>query len=138
MSYAPETLKKLYDKTNGRCHICYKKLARVNYGKHGRRGAWEVDHSVPRARGGTDRQSNLLPACTTCNRSKQDSTTRVARSEHGHTRRPRSRQEVKEAQNTGAVTGLVSGLLVGARVGGPPGAVVGGLIGFFIGSSVGS
>jgi hypothetical protein len=33
----------------------------------------EVDHVVPRARGGSDEYSNLTTACTDCNRGKSDS-----------------------------------------------------------------
>lgn len=36
----------------------------------GERGAWEVDHSVPKSRGGTDYLRNLVPACIDCNRLK--------------------------------------------------------------------
>lgn len=32
----------------------------------------EVDHKVPRARGGSDRMSNLITSCRDCNRSKRD------------------------------------------------------------------
>lgn len=32
----------------------------------------EVDHKVPRARGGSDRMTNLITACRECNRSKRD------------------------------------------------------------------
>lgn len=32
----------------------------------------EVDHKVPRARGGADRMSNLITSCRDCNRSKRD------------------------------------------------------------------
>lgn len=33
--------------------------------------AEEIDHIVPRSRGGTDETSNLAPACKRCNRSKR-------------------------------------------------------------------
>jgi 5-methylcytosine-specific restriction endonuclease McrA len=58
----------IFERTDGRCHLCSKPLALSNYGRLGRRGSWEVDHSKPRARGGTDRLSNLLPACPACAR----------------------------------------------------------------------
>jgi hypothetical protein len=35
--------------------------------------SYEVDHFVPRAKGGEDRMNNLLLACKECNRAKRDS-----------------------------------------------------------------
>ena len=37
-------------------------------------GPFEADHVMPKSRGGTDDESNLLCACRTCNRSKKDRT----------------------------------------------------------------
>lgn len=34
----------------------------------------EVDHVMPRSRGGLDTETNLVCACITCNRSKSDKT----------------------------------------------------------------
>lgn len=135
MAYADEELNVLYEKTDGRCHVCRKKLAFTNYGVSGRRGAWEVDHSVPRARGGTDRRSNLLPACIPCNRSKQARSTRSARAARGHTRRPMSRAEQDKSQTKNALVGGGAGAVLGAMFAGPPGALVGGLVGALIGGS---
>lgn len=95
-SYTPQQLREIYDRTGGECHICHKKLAFTNHGDHGEKGAWDVDHSVPRKKGGTDHGNNLVPACTSCNRSKQDMTTRTARGWHGVTKRPPSREERRE------------------------------------------
>jgi len=36
----------------------------------GEKGAWEVDHSKPLSRGGTDYLRNLVPSCIECNCSK--------------------------------------------------------------------
>lgn len=58
-----ERLRKVYDKTEGYCYHCDKKIAWTNYGRPGRRGAWEVDHSIPRSAGGTDHLNNLMPSC---------------------------------------------------------------------------
>lgn len=33
-------LNSIYDSTNGRCHICWKKLSFDNHGLHGAKGAW--------------------------------------------------------------------------------------------------
>lgn len=61
MAYSKDTLRHICDKTSSRCHICWKKVAWKNYGIVGARMAWEVDHSNPRARGGSDRTSNKQP-----------------------------------------------------------------------------
>ena len=76
MSYTNEKLNIIYDKNNGRCWHCNKKLSFTNYGMIGEKGAWEVDHSNPVSRGGTDYLRNLVPACIDCNRSKGDLTSR--------------------------------------------------------------
>jgi hypothetical protein len=72
--FTDEQLTEIYDKTGGYCRYCEKKLAFTNYGKAGRKGAWEVDHANPVSRGGTDYYRNLSPACIECNRDKSDRT----------------------------------------------------------------
>lgn len=62
-----ERIHKIYDKTGGYCHLCNKKLSRTNYGVHGAKGAWHVDHSKAKANGGTHHMNNLFPACISCN-----------------------------------------------------------------------
>jgi hypothetical protein len=70
MGFTDDELSQVYDKTDGYCGYCGKKLAFTNYGRIGERGAWEVDHSVPKSRGGTNYVRNLVPACIECNRQK--------------------------------------------------------------------
>lgn len=70
MGFTDEELSDIYDKNEGYCEYCGKKLAFTNYGRLCERGAWEVDHSVPKSRGGTDYLRNLVPACVECNRQK--------------------------------------------------------------------
>jgi|SRR5437773_904984 len=65
-----EDLEDIFEKTDGYCRYCNKQLAWSNYGRVGERGAWEVDHSVPRSRRGTDYYRNLWPACVSCNTEK--------------------------------------------------------------------
>jgi 5-methylcytosine-specific restriction endonuclease McrA len=36
----------------------------------GERPGWQDEHKIPRARGGRDHPSNIVPACRTCNRRK--------------------------------------------------------------------
>lgn len=70
MSWDTETLSYVYERTDGSCRYCGKKLGWSNYGNPGERGAWEVDHSVPLARGGTNQLRNLWPSCVDCNSDK--------------------------------------------------------------------
>ncbi len=77
--YSADRLNDIYDKTDGRCHICREKLSWSNYGEPGNSGAWEVDHSNPRVNCGTDRLTNLYAACIPCNRSKGSKSTRSQR-----------------------------------------------------------
>ena len=51
----------IFRKTNGRCSYCGTK-------------ATEVDHIVPRAKGGTNSTYNLTPTCKSCNQKKSNKT----------------------------------------------------------------
>ncbi|GAG84405.1 unnamed protein product, partial [marine sediment metagenome] len=62
LRYSKETLDEIWRRTQGRCHICGKKLHRKYYGEE-----WHVDHSKPRAKGGTNHFNNYFPACSRCN-----------------------------------------------------------------------
>jgi len=70
MKYSEDELNFIYDKTDGHCYHCGKKIAWKNYGLTGAFAAWEVDHSRSKAQGGTDYLRNLVPSCIPCNRSK--------------------------------------------------------------------
>jgi hypothetical protein len=67
MGYDSDRLNAIYDKTGGYCHLCDKKLSFTNHGKQGAKGAWHVDHSKPKAKGGTNHMNNLFPSCISCN-----------------------------------------------------------------------
>jgi 5-methylcytosine-specific restriction endonuclease McrA len=135
MAYSDEMLSDIYDRTAGYCHICGKKLAFKNYAAPGAQGAWEIEHSVPRANGGTERRNNLYAACIPCNREKRDGSTRAARARHGRTRAPLSREKRAAARRRKAVAGGAAGAVIGGRFFGPAGALIGGLIGAAIGDS---
>lgn len=132
MSWTDEQLTHIYDRTSGYCHLCGKKLAFGNYAEHGSKGAWEVEHSVPRACGGTDRLTNLYAACIGCNRSKRATSTRRCRRENGRSKAPmdRSRRRSEKFQNGVAGAGL--GALLGAPLG-PFGVIVGSVVGSHLG-----
>jgi hypothetical protein len=111
MAYTDDELNDIFDRTDGDCHICSGPLKFSHYGDIDSRHGWEVDHSVPRALGGTDRLSNRYAAHISCNRSKQAGSTRSARSLYGYTRAPDSlkkRQDVR-AQKTLIGVGLAGG-----------------------------
>lgn len=133
MRYSNERLNDIYDRTNGRCHICSKKLAFKNYGSlEGLRGAWEVEHSNPKSKGGTDRLSNLYAACISCNRSKGANSTKSARKRNGRTAAPLSAEKIRARRADNAVVGGIIGGLAGL-LGGPIGVAIGAGIGAAIG-----
>lgn len=110
--FTDENLDDIFDSTSGKCHICGKQLARSNRGAHGARGAWHVDHSLPRARGGSDALRNLKPACIRCNCSKQDGCNQSARARHGRSRAPLSRKRRAEVRNRNGIVGVGVGWVV--------------------------
>jgi len=134
-TYDKSTLRKTFDRTTGKCHICGKKLAFSNYGEHGARGAWEVEHSKPKAKGGSDHGNNLYAAHITCNRSKGTASTRAARAQHGRTRAPLSVANRKKAKTGNTIAGAGIGAVVGGAIAGPPGAWLGSGIGAWLGNS---
>lgn len=127
MKYTKEQLDQIYCKTSGYCHLCHTKLSRKNHGQHDERGAWHVEHSVPRAKGGTYHLNNLKPACISCNLDKSATTTRTARGWKGKTRAPMSVEKRKQAKSENALLGVVGGGVVGFAVAGPIGAAIGAL-----------
>jgi len=128
-----DEIRAIFERTDGICHLCRRRLALRNYGLEGRRGAWEVDHSRAKARGGSDRINNLLPAHIQCNRSKRDSDNTTIRRRHGYVSRPRSRDQKEEIRARNAV--LAGGALgvLGRAVGGPGAWLWFGLLGAIVG-----
>jgi len=57
----PSRRQRIYDKTQGRCAYCGCKLKYKEM---------TVDHIRPLANGGADDESNLIPACRSCNHRK--------------------------------------------------------------------
>ncbi len=72
MPFDEDTVNRVYDKTNGYCAYCRKKLAFSNYGVRGAKGSWHIDHSRSKSNGGSDYLRNLVPACINCNMDKSD------------------------------------------------------------------
>ena len=127
-----EKLERIYQRTDGQCHICRKRLYFGNYGAIGSKGAWEIEHSRPRSKGGTDHLNNLYAACIRCNRSKGNSTTAFARGANGYRTAPLSQEKKNRNVLAGGAAGVLAFLFVppplrlaAALVGGVVGAVVG-------------
>jgi hypothetical protein len=136
MPYLPEQLQAIFARTDGRCHLCGDRVFFSHYGRLDTAGAWEVEHSLPRAAGGTDHGNNLYAAHPSCNRSKCDGSTRAARILNGLTRAPlcAAKKEAIRERNTGV--GLGVGIAVGSAVAGPLGALIGGVVGILIGDDI--
>ncbi len=107
MGYTDEELTDIFERTDGCCHLCSSRIAFSNYGRLGARGAWEVDHSNPRANGGTDRLNNLYAACISCNRSKGTRATRVVRGWRGYRAAPFSTTKRESLRLRNALLGAV-------------------------------
>lgn len=134
MAYTDDQLGDIFDRSGGDCHLCGKRLAFKNYACHGERAAWEVDHSNAKARGGSHRLSNLLPACISCNRSKQDRATNTARRKNGMTRTPMSKQRRVAEREDNTVLGILGGAAAGGMAAGPVGALAGAIFGGIAGN----
>lgn len=61
-----QQLRAVYEKTDNRCWYCGHRLHPL--------GDWQVEHQHPRAKGGNDDTSNLVPACRDCNSLKGNRT----------------------------------------------------------------
>ncbi|MCU4677647.1 HNH endonuclease [Catenovulum sp. 2E275] len=109
-------------------------LAKKNYGVVGMRGAWEVDHSIPISKGGSNHLNNLFPACIPCNRKKGNSSNAVARKPHGLLVAPMSKKAKESKRKKSILTGLALGAGFGSAFG-PVGMLLCGTIGAIAGDS---
>lgn len=128
MSYSREELNRIHQKTSGRCHLCGGELDFDSYGE-----GWEVDHSRPKSKGGTEHGNNLYPAHTSCNRARQDRPASAIREQNGLERPLLSRKQRKKRRKTNAVTWGGVAAIAGGMLAGPPGAVMAGAVGAFAG-----
>ena len=128
-----EQLRKIYDKTDGYCHLCHKKLSFINHGRRGSKGAWHRDHSLARANGGSNHLNNFYPACIDCNEQKSTYSAKSVRNANGLTRAPHSRRKKEKLKRQYANNGMIIGGLLGAILG-PEGAIIGAIVGRAIGS----
>ena len=128
-----DRLKEIYKKTDGNCHICHAKLSFSNYAAHGANGSWEVEHSKPKSKGGTDNLNNLFAAHIRCNREKGTLHTRTARSYYGNSRAPLSKNKKQNIKAENTTAGVIIGGLIGSLFG-PGGTIIGAGIGAAIGN----
>ncbi|MGJ5819947.1 HNH endonuclease [Paludibaculum fermentans] len=135
MARSKDELKRIFDRSSGKCHLCHEWLSFEEYGKVKAQGGWEIEHSKPRAKGGTNHINNLYPACVACNRSKGTKQASQVRSSRGKTRSPLNSKQREKAKSDQAAKGLGVGTLAGYLLdptGGvltAVGLVLGGLIG---------
>lgn len=137
MPFTNGKLNDIYDRSSGRCHICHRRLSFKNYGALGECGAWEVEHSNPRVKGGTDRLNNLYPACIFCNRSKGAASARYARAANGFIRAPLSYSMREQAMIDNAIVGAVLGGILAKAIN-PKAVVLGSILGMALGHSINS
>lgn len=129
-----QRIRKVYDKTDGYCHLCHKKLALSNYGKTGSRGSWHFDHSFPRANGGSDHLNNLYAACIVCNVKKGTRRSYSVRKQNGLTTIPKSKSTKAKIRDENTGAGLILGGILGS-FGGPVGMLIGAAIGGILGNN---
>lgn len=58
----PRVRLRVFDKTNGYCDTCHRKLGPAE--------KWECDHVVALCNGGEHREGNLIPRCSWCHTQK--------------------------------------------------------------------
>jgi 5-methylcytosine-specific restriction endonuclease McrA len=133
MAYSDDYLTDVFDRTDGRCHLCGKRLRFSAYGLHRESGCWEIEHSRAQALGGGTWFGNLYAACVSCNRAKCTRSTRAVRNWHGRRRAPMSRSQQLAARETNAIVGALAGGTIGGVCFGRQGFIVGVAIGLVIG-----
>lgn len=62
----PKRRLEIFNKSHGECHYCHAPLDL--------RGRWHIEHMMPRALLGSNKRSNLVASCVTCNMKKKDKT----------------------------------------------------------------
>jgi HNH endonuclease len=135
MSASQYDLERIFARTNGCCHLCHVRLSYESYGAADRRGGWEVEHSVPRAKGGSNHGNNLFAAHIVCNRRKGAMTSRTARTWSGKTRAPYSARKLQAVREENGVAGAIVFGALGLATG-PVGAAILACVGYGVGESL--
>jgi 5-methylcytosine-specific restriction endonuclease McrA len=66
MVFTEDIVKNAFDRVNGYCQTCGKKLVFNSRGNTGARGAWEARHIKPVSEGGKDEVRNCAIFCMEC------------------------------------------------------------------------
>lgn len=135
MGISNEKLEAIYEKTDGFCHLCQRKLCFANYGRRNEKGSWHIEHSIPRAKGGSDHLNNLFPACIVCNYEKGTILTQTIRKRNGVARAPYSKAKKERIKEENTVMGMIGGGLLGT-VFGPGGVIVCSILGGLFGEDI--
>lgn len=69
----------------------------------------EIDHSRPKARGGSDHMNNLMPSCQSCNREKGS---RLTTGQMRRLKNNRRYQKKEQDSGLGLLLGIGGGLLL--------------------------
>lgn len=77
MGFSEETKRKGFERAEGCCELCGKKLVFNNRGRTGGRGSWEAHHKTPRAQGGADSLRNCMIICYECHQQPQKAASRM-------------------------------------------------------------
>lgn len=136
MDRSEDRLRAIFKRTDGNCHLCGRKLAFCNYGSSGKKGAWEIEHSVPRCQGGSDRRTNLYAAHIDCNRGKGACSTRSVRTANGLSSAPLSVLKKNQIRTKNRWLWALAGAGTGAWLFGPAGSLVLGIVGLCVGDNI--
>lgn len=112
MAYDNETLVNIFRKTDGHCHLCGKKLRLFMYNGYPDVAAWEVEHSLPKAKGGTDHFNNLFPAHIECNRERGIRHTKIIRKWFGRSSAPLSKAKKDQNRTDNTLGGVAAGAAI--------------------------
>lgn len=66
MAFTEDVIRNAFEKVNGYCQICGKKLVYNNRGSTEGRGGWEAEHIKPVSEGGNDTIRNCMILCMEC------------------------------------------------------------------------
>jgi len=66
MAFTEDVVKNAFDKVNGYCQACGKKLIYANRGNAVGRGGWDAKHIKPVSEGGKDEVRNCMILCMDC------------------------------------------------------------------------
>ena len=66
MAFSEDVVKDAFDRVNGYCQGCGKKLVQYSRGNTGTRGGWDAEYIKPVSEGGGDTIRNCRIVCMDC------------------------------------------------------------------------